>query len=243
MLVVPLVILLFAVIGICLHVYFKLVRNLTAALFVKTSVSVLFIALAAWGATRPVIQEAGFGDLVFFIILGLTMGLLGDIWLDQKAVHKDHKRMYMLAGFSSFGLGHILFFIGLFVYLGGADATLLLWPVVLALVMTLVLYLIEKPLRMDYGEYRPVILAYTFIITATIVLPIILALGPAAVQPEFTSVFAAGMVLFLLSDLVLSQTYFSKRAVPEKVFVPLNYLLYYGAQFVIASSLLTVVSG
>ncbi len=241
MLTVPLIILLFAAIGVCLLVASKLKHEITAALFVKAGTSVLFILLGIWGATRPFIQVSGLENLAFFVVAGLVMGLLGDIWLDQKAVHHDHKRMYMLAGFSCFGIGHIFYFSGLFTFLGGADIALLIWPVIIGVVLVAFMYLIEKPLHMDYGEYRPVVLVYTFILTAAAVLPIILAFDPACAQPEFVFVFAAGMVLFLLSDLVLSQSYFSsENQIPERVLVPLNYLLYYGGQFTIAFSLLTI---
>ena len=51
--------------------------------------------------------------------------------------------------------------------------------------------------------------------------------------------FAVGAVLFLLSDVVLSFTYFGKGwDKPVHIFV--NHLLYYAAQFIIASTIVLI---
>ena len=237
---IPFIIIGLGAIGVCALVYCKLTKRLTHALFVKTGVSVLFMALAAYAATRTEVFQTDLGNLALFILIGLTFGLLGDIWLDLKDVHKDSKRTYMYAGFSSFGIGHIFFFIGLFVILGNSDVSLLLWPAIGGAFLIAAIYFSEKPLKMQCGEYRPIVLVYSGIICATTVMALMLALSPDNPQPEFARYFTIGMVLFLLSDLVLSQTYFSSKGAPDKIFIPLNYLLYYGGQFVIAYSMLTL---
>ncbi len=50
-------------------------------------------------------------------------------------------------------------------------------------------------------------------------------------------IMSAGGILFLLSDLVLSGTYFGEGK-NKPSYVVVNHALYYGAQFCIASSIL-----
>ena len=70
---------LFATVLLVLYIREKLVSYSVKAVLLKSVVSVLFITVAVLGwylSTR--------GILGIFIIIGLTFGLLGDIWLDLK---------------------------------------------------------------------------------------------------------------------------------------------------------------
>jgi len=51
-------------------------------------------------------------------------------------------------------------------------------------------------------------------------------------------VFASGMLLFFLSDLVLSMQYFGGKT--QKSLIYINHILYYAAQILIALSILLV---
>ena len=53
------------------------------------------------------------------------------------------------------------------------------------------------------------------------------------------NVFFAGSILFAISDLILSGTYFGEGR-ERPVDLALNYLTYYGGQFLIASSLVAL---
>jgi uncharacterized membrane protein YhhN len=53
-----------------------------------------------------------------------------------------------------------------------------------------------------------------------------------------TVLIAAGSILFLLSDLVLSMTYYDNK--DSKPFIVINHVLYYAAQFSIALSILYI---
>lgn len=237
---VPLIEILLATIGIALLVHFKLKGPPTAALLTKVGVSMLFILLSAWSATRPAVQEAGLGNLAFFIVGGLSFGLLGDIWLGLKSLHKDYVHLYMHAGICSFGIGHLFYLTGVLLFIGDGNFELLILPLLVAAAMAAFVYFIEKPLSINYGSYKRIVVLYTFILTAVTAFSLMLVFSAATVQPEFCVVFSTGITLFFLSDMVLSQTYFSKRAVSQKIYTPLNYLLYYSGQFLIAASLLVV---
>lgn len=238
---VPIVILACAVALIAVQLVLKHQDKWTAGLFLKVACGVLFIALAAWAATHLAAEEAGLSTLAFFVVMGLVMGMLGDIWLDQKSLHLEKENLYTVAGFSCFGIGHIFYTLGLLITLGKGDVSLLIIPLIAAAVMVAVMLLIEKPLHMDYGAFRIPVALYTFVIVTATVLPIVLCVQMSGSPlSSMVSCFAVGMVLFLLSDLVLSQGFFSTKNVPYKLITPVNLILYYGGQFSIAAGLLFI---
>ena len=74
-----LILLLFATVLLVLYIREKIASYSVKAVLLKSVVSVLFITVAVLGwylSTR--------GILGTFVIIGLTFGLLGDIWLDLK---------------------------------------------------------------------------------------------------------------------------------------------------------------
>ena len=73
---------------------------------------------------------------------------------------------------------------------------------------------------------------------STLCLSASLALAYGFADPALNCFFA-GAVLFTLSDLVLSGTYFGEGK-DRPVDIILNYILYYSGQFLIALSLLFV---
>ena len=96
-------------------------------------------------------------------------------------------------------------------------------------------------MNLDFGPYRWIAAGYGFVIGTATLLPIAYALHIRDLpghswQP---AVFAVGMVLFLLSDLVLSQIYFQRDRVKadRKINFVLNYLFYFGGQYTLALSL------
>jgi len=194
-----------------------------------------------------------------FTVAGMVCGLLGDVWLDLKDIHLKSQPYYMFSGFSSFLIGH-LFYMGGFCAAFSFDWKML--PIAAACGVFLVLFiaLTEKPMKLDYGRYRFITLLYSFVIMAALALPVLLAL-PSVTElafndiadsmnrsgmfeiggltlRKFPAVFGAGMVSFLLSDLVLSNIYFGTSGKkPKPIMFWLNYILYYGGQFTIAASL------
>jgi len=152
----------------------------------------------------------------------------------------ERQRYFMFCGFTSFMVGHIFFIIGM------ANAYTLprwIWPIAIAagIVIAAANLLLEKPLSQDYGSYRNILAGYSFVIGAATAIPIAAAIHVAR-EPGHSwqpLIFAVGMVLFLISDLVLSQLYFSTDpAVRNKpMLYVLNYLCYFSAQYTLALSL------
>jgi hypothetical protein len=220
------------VLGIAATILFLVVRVRRGGLpglFAKAVASVLFIATAC-AALAANMDQYRFGLLM---VMGLTGGLLGDIWLDLKWVYVEDKDAYLYAGMYSFFTGHLFFITAIFMSYAWTPASLAI-SIVAALVGAAVSLLMEKPMKMDYGTFGPTCFLYGFILMMTTASSIVAAI---ATGETVWIVMSVGSVLFLLSDLVLTGTYFGKGK-NTPAYVVINHALYYAAQFVIASSVL-----
>ena len=193
------------------------------ALLLKSAVSVLFVALALFAPPSGALSQC--------VILGLVFGLLGDVWLDLKYVFPTQDAPFTYAGFAAFGLGHILYVTGLLLRYGAGG--FLVPAFALAAAAAALVVLLEKPMKLVYGPMKPVVALYGFLLFSTVFV------SGALLWKQFDTarlLFFLGGVLFALSDLVLSGTYFGVGKERPGDFIA-NYTLYYGGQFLIALSL------
>lgn len=214
----------------------KVRRYSVKAVLLKTLVSVLFVAVAvcAWYASAG---TKGPGPLGIFGIMGLLFGLTGDVWLDLKYVFPQEKRIFTNAGFTVFGIGHLLYITGLAVqYARPGDLPWILGALILGCALSLGNLLLEKPMKLHYGKMKPMVVVYGALLFSTVLVSGVLALLYGW-QEKTLNLFFAGAVLFALSDLILSGTYFGEGKERPRDLI-LNYLTYYGGQFLIAYSLL-----
>ena len=224
--------LLFAAVMLVLYIREKLASYSVKAVLLKSVVSVQFIAVAVLGW-----YLSSRGILGIFVIIGLTFGLLGDIWLDLKYVFRDYNDQFTYAGFTSFGFGHILYIAGLLAqYMSGMKLSYLVFPIILSVCLSLFNAVLEKPMKLHYGKMKGIVIGYGVLLFSTVLLSGSLALAQGWQDPSLNLFFAGG-VLFALSDLVLSGTYFGVGK-ERPVDIISNYILYYGGQFLIAYSLL-----
>ena len=205
------------------------------AVLLKSVVSMLFIMVGVYGTWL----SASKGNAVLlcpFVVLGLVCGLLGDIWLDLKYVFPEKDEPFTYAGFCVFGVGHILYIIGMLLtyYPSGKPMTVFV-PILLALVLSIGNAVLEKPMKLSYGKFKPVVIAYGVILFAMVLISGNLALYYGWVKTPLNLIFIGG-VSFAISDLILSGTYFGTGK-ERPIDLTLNYITYYTAQFLIASSL------
>lgn len=205
-------------------VYAVLLKSLTSTLFVMTG---LCACLASGSVSSA--------DVL--ILSGLVFGLLGDIWLGLRPVFPREDSVFLYAGFGAFSVGHILFMIGLITGFGSSSRPLhLIIPFVLAGLSAVGFMMLEKPMKLDYGQMRAVCFFYGFLLFSMLFTAAGLALSHGFRNPTL-DLFSAGALLFVLSDLILSRSFFGKghdRPLDQIS----NIATYYAAQYLIAFSLL-----
>jgi hypothetical protein len=218
-----------------LYIREKLRAYTLKAVFLKTAVSVLFIAVAvcAWYASAAKSSLQPFGAL---ILLGLLFGLLGDIWLDLKYVYPKQDDPFTYAGFASFTVGHFLYISGMLLrYYPQGKPMYIVLPILLAILVSDGNILLEKAMKLRFGKMKLIVFSYGAVMFSTVLISGGLAMYHGWNVTTLNLIFA-GSILFALSDLVLSGTYFGGKERPIDII--LNYLTYYPAQFLIALSLL-----
>lgn len=224
-------------------------------LFSKTVASVAFIVTAITAAD----EKRSILEFSLFMIMGFMFGMLGDIWLDLKWIYVEEKDYFLYAGFISFLIGHI-FFISAIIHNSPWTPTSIIVSVAAALLIATIAVLLEKPMKLEYGKFKPIVFLYSTTLSMTLTTAAVTAVitnsslmqiiqnhtpfstvGFNSVISGFETswvVMTIGAALFLFSDLVLSGMYFAKeqnKNTPVNVIV--NHTLYYAAQFILASAI------
>jgi len=223
----------FLVLAVLSTVFFLVVRVTkggVSGLLSKTIASVFFIALGVAGALSlsPNIDKAA-----IFILFGLVMGLIGDIVLDLKVIYPESNDQYLNAGMISFGIGHFLYITAI-ILLITFNLTTLLVSIAITIPISVAIVFASKLMNINFGKFIVHAVLYTVILTFTSVYSIAIA----TTDTRFV-LMAVGMVLFLLSDLVLSPMYFAGKQ-DDKFMCVVNHALYYGAQICIATFIFVI---
>lgn len=221
----------FLVIGIistCVFIYKRDSNSSHLALLLKTSSSMMFII------TSVCAIYYNKGDIRYGILiaLGLTFCMLGDIWLDLKWIYPKDVRYFLYGGFIFFMLGHICFTSAM-VLANGLPRETFLKCLIPAAIFGVGIQLFAKPLKLDLTGNRFIVSMYSAFLTMSVSTSITLAVINKGECSQL--LLAVGTVLFFLSDLVLSNTYFGEGKT-SKPYIVLNHILYYSGQFLIAMS-------
>lgn len=213
------------------------------ALVLKTLSSITFIILGRIALSMS-FENFSYG---VFIVIGLFFGMLGDVFLDLKYVHKKYDEKYTFAGMISFLIGHLFYIVGIL----AAYTEYVLWQIAFAILCATVISAIShfssKKAGMNYGKFE--ILAFIYgtvtMITVTLSLnamnmfgwlPVIKGDPTPENLPRYIVMFV-GTLLFAISDLVLSFVFF-KEGENKSRNVILNHTLYYTSQFVLVLAIL-----
>lgn len=207
------------------------------ALLIKGLTSVLFVGCGAAAAMQN--TDSNSFSFALLVIVGLVFGLMGDIWLDLKWIYPQDNDIFTFSGFGAFMTGHIMFISGLFInYVDFSQVKYIVIPAILALLLAVGTLVIEKPMKMVYGKFKAITAVYGFVLAFMTFLSASLAIMNRFENMTLNFMFAGG-VFFLISDLILSGTYFGEGK-RRPVDIVTNHVSYYAAQFLIAASLLFV---
>ena len=196
-------------------------------LFVKSFVSVCYLLTCAFAILKNPDQYY-FGVLV---IIGGILGLMGDIYLDQKWMYDEHKDDYLRIGFICFGLGHI-FYIWALLRMVDLEPFHLIMPLIIGLAFVIFTLVTEKPTKQHFGKFKPFVCGYGLMLGYTTALSIRIF---RLTGYKFALFFGAGCAMFAISDIVLSRMYFGNKGKSSAFFI-INIISYYLAQFLIALS-------
>lgn len=204
-------------------------------------IAFLFKTLASFGfVTSAVIGliECGYclnaRWVMGLLVIGLILGMLGDIILDLKVVYSDDKH-YLNTGMLCFGLGHIAYFSAFTMYALELNTDMLM-PLLIAggsaLILTIGITLSSKNMGLKFGNFLWQTVGYTFILSFMTVYTLVLAiLLGGAMWVAFV-----GLLLFFASDIVLSFQYFGGK-LDSKLLIVVNHTLYYLAQIILVATL------
>lgn len=170
------------------------------------------------------------------IIMGGALGLVGDILLDLKGIYKSEEKVYLKGGFIFFLFGHIFYFSAI-IFENKIPWYFILCSAVCSAVFGVLIVLSANIMKVHYGAYRRIVAVYVGFLCMTMILSII-----ACFRTHFQKghlLMAIGSVLFLLSDAVLSNTFFG-RGKDKKIHLFINHFLYYAGQYLIAASVMFV---
>lgn len=203
------------------------------AFLLKTLASFGLVASAFISiAYSPVLAD---NRLILSLIgIGLLLGMIGDMVLDLKVIY-DNDRIYLNSGMLSFGLGHLAYFSAFSLFAISLNCDLLM-PILVsagcAIVLTIAIVLSSKKMQLNFGNFLWQTVAYTFILTFMSAYTLILSIIGGANWLAFV-----GMILFFLSDIVLSLQYFGGK-LHNKWLIVINHTLYYAAQIIILAVLM-----
>lgn len=220
-------------IGIVASLFFCIKRMKGANVnnvMLKIISSLFFLITAVFG----IIENPSASTYGALILFGGILGLCGDITLDLKGIYDEHFDQYLKSGFLFFLVGHIFYCVAI-----GIFSALKIWHIAVcvacAVVFSLGNLLVSKFMKIIFGKYKFIVSLYVVFLTTTVFMSI-----AAMIVSGFDGKYIAltvGSILFMLSDVVLSGTYFGE-GMDGPFFLFINHFLYYAGQYLIASSIM-----
>ena len=249
-------------VGIVMLVLFLIARDKKSsmlAIILKTVTSLFFIATGL----AAMVENGVAHDLdkialpCALVLMGLVLGMVGDITLDFKIYFKGLEGEYanagkdkdsmMYFGMLAFGIGHVLYLTSMAIRFPGYEMNVL-WSALISIAVVAVMFCVTIfALKMQFGKFLIPSIIYAFLLCWFVVMSV-MYVKPAGASAS-SIVLLVGSILFVISDMVLSMTYFSKpedyqrqgALNPEsRLMIIVNHVTYYLAQFLIALSLLFI---
>jgi len=193
------------------------------------SVSVLILGVYACKYSGLIDSVSG-----MLFIAGLGLCILGDVLLALLEFKiKDAKYNIINAGSISFFLAQSCFILAI-CFMIGLNGVALSIPFLFGILFVGIIYLMQKPMSLNYGKSTAITLIYSFGLSTALALSI-----SYLIVSNFTLasiLLTGGLVFFLISDLILSMIYFKENS--RRILYYPNLATYYIAIILIACSLI-----
>ncbi len=226
----PFEIYIFALVGLAIDIWFisaELREKMAKATVLKGLASFVFVLL---GVFCYLLSDTPFGKL---ILIGLILGMIGDIFLNLRNQFEGGKSMKIFAvGILAFLSGHFLYIAALIKHNPGI--------ILIALVLTAIISLLAIPAlmkRVTAPSKGMKIFGYVYLV---IVIAMFSCAATLLIKSGFTAfniVFTIGGLLFMVSDFIMIYYSFGKKIKALRV---TNLLSYYIGQLLIACCIMLV---
>ncbi len=211
-------------------------KVIASVMFVLTGLAAVIDSLPLYYA--PFLGHFRFNSWAMLYIAGLVCAILGDLFLDLKYVYIEDSDKHTFLGFGFFIATQVFYFMGAFNCFkwcpqGTYDYKAIYVSLIVAAIFVLAAVFGEKKiLKVKFGKFKAISAVYSGILSFTTVFTIFCAMTGSTAG----LLMAIGEVAFLISDLILSGTYFGVGKNTKK-HVIWNHLFYYAAQFLIATAI------
>lgn len=198
------------------------------ALILKTIASICFVFGSIYAS-----YKIGLTLPNMLITFGLVFALLGDIVLDLKVAYPESNKTYLNAGMISFSISTVLYLTSVILlwYPLSKFLFMALGSLLIGVLFATIVFLLAKPLKLDFTGHKVLVFVYSTLLAVTAILS--LAIG--IYVPGFF-IFASGIVLVLVSDLVLSMMYFGGKQANNTLCI-INHVLYYLGEIMVMAFL------
>jgi uncharacterized membrane protein YhhN len=198
-------------------------KEYTPALILKGCASACFVILGI--ITSQKAADAGFAR---YVVLGLCLGMGGDILLNLRFLFEKKGSLIFLIGILVFLSGHVMYLIALLPLCANVVTGLILGAVFTAVILLWIFRQITaKPAFKIFG---------VFYIGAIVIMTTIAVMNLISGFSVRNLIFATGALLFLLSDIILIINNFGGK--DSRTLRTMNLSLYYIGQLCIAICLL-----
>ena len=202
-----------------LFLYTESRKQYVSAVILKGLASLCFVLIGMFCSPGTHIAK--------LIICGLMIGCIADVLLNLRMVFKEKGQLIFLIGILVFLTGHILYLSAILPLSSNLVVCIVIGIVLTALMMAWIFKRITA---------KPAFKVFGVVYIGAIMLLNCIAIGNLiAIRSSFTGLFAAGAVLFLVSDIVLILNTFGKEF--RQSLRNTNICLYYAGQLLIAFSL------
>ena len=205
--------------------YYRLGSKTVLLLKVATSLGFVIVGFIN-------LKEAEIPQIANTVLLGLVLGLLGDLVLGLRRVYRNRKKEFFYGGLLLFFIGHVVYMIAFFQLKSGS----LLLSILMAFVLLILVYTVSVKSNIDYKQAKIPVIVYMAAST------FLLALVFMSLISQYTLlklVIFVGAFAFVFSDFLLSFLYFKKLERSKIRFIKaLNIMTYYLGQTLFALSIL-----